>query len=60
MAMMLSSKCSKNMMMLVWEARNAGLNFKGCIKCQVFCWEKVDYFLMTVLNALTCMGKDGY
>lgn len=48
------------MKMLFWEARNAGLDFKGCRKCLVFSWEKVYYFLMTVLNALRCLGKDGY
>lgn len=60
MTMMLSSKCSNSHddVILGSHCQNAGLNFKGCRKRLVSCREEVNYFLMTVLNVMRCMGKD--
>ncbi len=60
MAMMLSSKCSNNddNVILGSHCHDAGLNVKGCRKCLVYCREEVNYFLMTILNVMRCMGKD--
>lgn len=54
------SKCSSSHdnVILGSHCHNAGLNFKGCRKRLVSCREEVNYFLMTILNVMRCMGKD--